>query len=80
MNQRRSEPPTDNHGLLKEWATYIKELLNLRNEERPKEIPLATNDLEICTDNFTLNELRVAIEKWNQTNPPAQTLLLLLNI
>ena len=80
MNQRRSEPPTDNHDLLKEWATYIKELLNLRNEERPKEIPLATNDLEICTDNFTLNELRVAIEKWNQTHPPAQTLLLLLNI
>ena len=41
----------------------MKELLNVRNEEGSTEILSAAIDLHICTDNFTLDELRKAINK-----------------
>ena len=63
MNKQNDEPSTDNHDLLKESAKYFKELLNDMNEERPEEISPAATDLEIRTDNFMLNEIRVAIHK-----------------
>ena len=32
VNKRNRESPTDNNELIKEWAAYFKELLNVRNK------------------------------------------------
>ena len=32
INKRNRESPTDNNELIKEWAAYFKELLNVRNK------------------------------------------------
>ena len=57
VNKRNGESLTNNDELIKEWVTYFKELLNVRNEEGSTEIPPAAIDLDICPDNFTLDEL-----------------------
>ena len=57
LGKSTTNPPTDNDELIKEWAAYFKELLNVRNEEGLTEIPPAATDLDICTDNFSLDEL-----------------------
>ena len=62
-NKQNGEPYADNDELLKEWAIYFKELLNIRNEEHPTEISPAATHLDICAVNFTLNRLRKAIKK-----------------
>ena len=69
-NKQNGESPTDNDELIKEWAAYFKELLNVRNDERSTEIPPASADLDICTDNFTLHELRKAINKMKPNKSP----------
>ena len=48
----------------------IKELLNGGNEEGSTKFPLAATDLDICTDNFTLDELRKAINKMKPNKSP----------
>ena len=55
VNKQNGESPTDNDELIKEWAAYFKELWNIRNEQRSAEIPPAVTDLDVCTDNFTLD-------------------------
>ena len=48
----------------------IKELLNGGNEEGSTKFPLAATNLDICTDNFTLDELRKAINKMKPNKSP----------
>ena len=55
---------------MKVWAKYFKELLNDRNEKGSTEIPVAATDLDTCTDNFALDELRKAINKMKPCKSP----------
>ena len=70
VNKLNGESPTDNDELIKEWLAYFKELVNVRNEEGSTEIPTAATDLDICKDNFTLGELRKAINKMKPNKFP----------
>ena len=71
-NKRNGEFPTNNDELIKEWIAF-KELLTVRNEDGSTEIPPAP--LDICTDNFTLNELRKVINKMKPNKSPGTDLV-----
>ena len=63
VNKQNGHPPTDNEDLIKEWVAYFKNLLNIKNDVSSTEIPPAANELDIRTDNFTLDELQKALYK-----------------
>ena len=63
VNKQNGQPPTDNEDLIKEWAAYFKKLLNIKNDVSSTEISPAANELDIRTDNFTLDELQKALYK-----------------
>jgi len=70
VNKQNGESPIDKEDLLKEWAKYFKNLLNMTNDTIPAEILPAANDLQITTDNFTLKELQDAVNKMKSSKSP----------
>ena len=70
VNKQNGESPIDKEDLLKEWAKYFKNLLNMTNDTIPVEILPAANDLDITTDNFTLKELQDALNKMKSNKSP----------
>ena len=70
VNKQNGESPIDKEDLLKEWAKYFKNLLNMTNDTIPVEILPAANDLDITTDNFTLKELQDALNKIKSNKSP----------
>ena len=63
VNKQNGQPPTDNEDLIKEWVAYFKNLLNIKYDVSSTEIQPAANELDIRTDNFTVDELQDEIKQ-----------------
>ena len=71
VNKRNNEPPRDKEELLTEWASYFKDLLNVSNEDtHSTEIPAAIEDLNIDTNEFSMEELLAAIKTLKANKSP----------
>ena len=75
VKKRNGEPPASNEELLTEWASYFEELLNNdigSNEDRRQDEHIQTSgpELQISTDDFTLEETVLAISTMKRGRSP----------
>ena len=74
VNKRNGNPPSSFNELLDEWAEYFKELLNTNIPCNPDEIHPAEQNLDICTKNFTFEEVYKAVKSIKTGKSPGITI------
>ena len=69
VNKRKGEPPSTEKGFLDEFTDYLKNLLNNQFNVDCNNTPTAEEDLKIWVDDFSLDEVRKAVNalKFNKS-------------
>ena len=70
MNKQNGEPPTSFTEVLQEWAEYFKVLLNTNSTTNSDEIPPPEPNLNIDTENFTLEEVSKTVKSIKSGKSP----------
>ena len=71
VNKQNGQPSTDRADLLREWAVNFEELLNSQRTDLDNtDIPPAEEDLEISTNDFTMEEVTAVIHFCKSNKSP----------